>query len=369
MVEEASFGARVAAAADPARDARGVWEDLGAAGLIRELFAREPSAPADDARRLDSLITALDSVLPTGTTMSVGVQVGATIPLLRSIAPNHPRVARILADILGGRTMVCVATTEPDVSGSDLLATRGTVRRTDDGIVLAGTKSWVSNGLHADYAMVLLHDLPGRGLLGMSWVLVPLDASGVVRTPSTTEWFAGGGLADIRLDGVALAEDHLMSPRGRALSQMALASSNERLMMTFWARSLSRRALRGARDHLRGRASAGGVLWDNPVVRARFAALMAQWRGLDAMCAGERRAPTGPRERMALKASSARAVTSIVAGCVDLVGGEAFRDGGMGRLAAEVGMFNLLGGATGALEALLASHEAQLLKGADNDPM
>ncbi|MEM8744913.1 MAG: acyl-CoA dehydrogenase family protein, partial [Pseudomonadota bacterium] len=88
-----------------------------------------------------------------------------------------------LDDMLRGTHIGAFCLTEPD-AGSDAAAITTLAERHDDGWILNGTKSWVTNGAQADVLLVFAQTNPGAGVLGIAAFLVPADRPGTNRSPA-----------------------------------------------------------------------------------------------------------------------------------------------------------------------------------------
>ena len=87
---------------------------------------------------------------------------------------------RFLEPLAAGRKLGCFALTEPD-AGSDAAALRTTARRDGDGYVLDGSKVFITNGSHADLALVFASvDLEARHK-GITAFIVETDRPGFRR--------------------------------------------------------------------------------------------------------------------------------------------------------------------------------------------
>ncbi|MFJ5122899.1 acyl-CoA dehydrogenase family protein [Kitasatospora sp. NPDC088548] len=86
---------------------------------------------------------------------------------------------RYLPGICSGETIGAHAISETE-SGSDALAMRTTATRENDGFVLRGGKSFVSNGPVADVFVVYARTHPDGGPLGITSFLVERDTPGLV---------------------------------------------------------------------------------------------------------------------------------------------------------------------------------------------
>jgi acyl-CoA dehydrogenase len=97
-------------------------------------------------------------------------------PILMDL-PDHLRERWVPPLVRGEKTM-CFALTEPE-AGSDAQAIRTTAVQQGEGWVLNGRKHFITNGAHADIAVVFaVTDKDKRGSGGITAFLVPSDAPG-----------------------------------------------------------------------------------------------------------------------------------------------------------------------------------------------
>jgi butyryl-CoA dehydrogenase len=99
-------------------------------------------------------------------------------PLLRY--GNDHQKREFLAPLAAGAKLGCFALTEPG-AGSDAAALRTTARRDGDDYVLDGDKVFITNGTHADLAIVFASVDPEKKHRGIAAFVVPTDAPGFQR--------------------------------------------------------------------------------------------------------------------------------------------------------------------------------------------
>jgi butyryl-CoA dehydrogenase len=99
-------------------------------------------------------------------------------PLLRYATDEQKR--EFLTPLASGRKLGCFALTEPE-AGSDAAALRTTARRDGDDYVLNGSKVFITNGTHADLAIVFASVDPEKKHRGISCFVVPTDTPGFAR--------------------------------------------------------------------------------------------------------------------------------------------------------------------------------------------
>jgi len=99
-------------------------------------------------------------------------------PILRYGTEEQKR--EFLAPLAAGRKLGCFALTEPE-AGSDAAALRSTARRDGEHYVVNGSKVFITNGTHADVAIVFASIDPEKKHKGIGAFLVPTDTPGFSR--------------------------------------------------------------------------------------------------------------------------------------------------------------------------------------------
>jgi len=121
---------------------------------------------------------------------------------------------RYLPRLCSGEWLGCFGLTEPD-TGSDAANQRTRATRTDDGWTINGAKMWISNGDHADLALVFAQTDPALKHKGLACFLVETDQPGFQPTEITGKlgmWAAD--TAEIALQDVHVPHDALLGAVG-----------------------------------------------------------------------------------------------------------------------------------------------------------
>ncbi|MGD9810516.1 MAG: acyl-CoA dehydrogenase family protein [Sphingobium sp.] len=87
---------------------------------------------------------------------------------------------RYLPRMVSGEWVGAIAMTEPD-AGSDLKGVRTTAVRVSDGYVINGSKTYITNGIAADFVIVVAKTDPSAGAKGISLIVVDRDTPGFER--------------------------------------------------------------------------------------------------------------------------------------------------------------------------------------------
>ena len=158
-----------------------------------------------------------------------------------------------LPKVATGEALAALALTEPD-AGSDLKSVTTELLSTADGLLLRGTKSYISNAGAAAFYVVF-----AREESGYTMVLVPADAAGVSVTP-TPELIAPHVLGEVHFDDVALPANARLGNHGQGLDLVLATLGVFRVSVAGAAVGLAQAALEEAVRHTRTRVQFGRPL-------------------------------------------------------------------------------------------------------------
>jgi alkylation response protein AidB-like acyl-CoA dehydrogenase len=137
---------------------------------------------------------------------------------------------RFLPRIASGEDIWAQGWSEPG-AGSDMSAIRSTAEREGDGYVLNGRKSWVARAVWADWLFGLFRtEIGSQRHIGLSVMLVPLDAPGVTVQP-IRQLNGLTGLADVVFEQVRIPADQRLGAEGAGWHVSNAISGFERGLM------------------------------------------------------------------------------------------------------------------------------------------
>ena len=90
------------------------------------------------------------------------------------------QLERWLPPMAAGTSIGAIGMTEPG-AGSDLQGIHSNAVRDGDGWILNGSKTFITNGFHADKVVVFARTDPAAGSRGFTLFLVDMDTPGVIR--------------------------------------------------------------------------------------------------------------------------------------------------------------------------------------------
>jgi len=177
-----------------------------------------------------------------GLLFSLGAQTwSCTLPILRS--GSDAQKARYLPALCAGSLIGVQAMTEPD-SGSDAFSLRTRAQRVDDGWVLDGTKTFITNAPVADVFVVFASTDEAKGFAGVSAFLVDRSTPGVsVGPPIVKMGLQTSPMAEIVFSGCHLSDDHMLGRPGSGFAIFNTSMDWERAFILAPAVGTMRRQL------------------------------------------------------------------------------------------------------------------------------
>jgi acyl-CoA dehydrogenase len=187
-----------------------------------------------------------------GVAAGIGAHVHIATPPIFSFGTEAQR-ERWLEPAMRGERIGALAITEPD-AGSDVAALRTRAERVDGGWLVSGAKTYITNGVRADFYVTAVRT-GGEGHGGVSLMVLERNEAITVRALSKLGWRASD-TAELAFDEVFVPSDHLLGDEGRGFYLIMANFQWERLVMALGAVGAMRRTLERAVAELGGRGQA-----------------------------------------------------------------------------------------------------------------
>jgi alkylation response protein AidB-like acyl-CoA dehydrogenase len=159
---------------------RKLWNLAGDAGFLGTAVPEEYGGGGiDDFRYNAVLVEELARIGAVSLSSGLGLHNDVVAPYLLELA-NDEQKQRWLPGFCSGELVTAIAMTEPG-AGSDLKGVRTTAVRDGDGWRLNGTKTFITNGIHADLVIVVAKTDPAAGARGISLLVVEREMEGFRR--------------------------------------------------------------------------------------------------------------------------------------------------------------------------------------------
>ena len=161
-----------------------------------------------------------------------------------------------LAPSITGDKIGALCVSEP-VGGSDVAGMRTTAVRKGDKYIINGSKTFITNGIYADYYIVAAKTSPELGNKGISIFLVDTNLKGVSATKLNKLGWRASDTAEIAFDNVEISADNLMGEEGKGFPYIMQHFAFERLIMAVNAHARTEYALDYTIDYMSSREAFG----------------------------------------------------------------------------------------------------------------
>ena len=240
---------------------REVWTETGAAGLLCASMPEEYGG-AGGTFAHEAVIDRAYS-LAGFDTFGAPLHSGIVAPYILNYGTEEQK-RRWLPKLATGEMIGAIAMSEPG-TGSDLQAVRTTARKSGNGYVLNGSKTFITNGQHANLVIVVAKTDAKEGAKGMSLMVVETeDASGFRRGRKLKKLgMDSADTSELFFEEVALPAESLLGiEEGQGFYQLMKELPQERLIVSTQAVAMIERALRLTLDYVKQRQAFGKRIAD-----------------------------------------------------------------------------------------------------------
>jgi citronellyl-CoA dehydrogenase len=155
-----------------------LFKKMGELGLLGIRYDPEYGGQGLDYWFDTVFLEELGHIKAMGVPMAIGVQTHMATPALHDYGSEYLKEA-YLKPAIAGDMVAAVAVTEPG-AGSDVAALRTRARREGDFYVINGSKTFITNGVQADFVVVLARTSDEPGYHSFSLIVVPTNLPGFV---------------------------------------------------------------------------------------------------------------------------------------------------------------------------------------------
>ena len=177
-----------------------------------------------------------------GVGAGLGAHTGiATPPVYRFGSPDQHE--RFLRPAIAGRKIAALGITEPG-AGSDVASIRTEARKVPGGYVVNGAKTFITNGVRADFLVCAVKTTPGGGHQGISFLILEREMPGyeVSRKLEKMGWHSSD-TGELSLTDVEVPDENLLGEENRGFYLIMENFAWERLLMALGAVGGMRRLL------------------------------------------------------------------------------------------------------------------------------
>lgn len=161
---------------------------------------------------------------------------------------NDEQKQRFLPGCVSGEKILAIAMTEPD-AGSDLAGMRTTLREQGNHFVLNGSKTYISNGINADYIIVAGKSDPEANPHAMTLCVVERGMEGFERGRNLGKMgLKAQDTAELFFNNVTIPKTNILGEPGKGFSYLIEGLAEERLISATCSAAGARRAFNLTRE-------------------------------------------------------------------------------------------------------------------------
>nr|WP_315174232.1 acyl-CoA dehydrogenase family protein [uncultured Flavobacterium sp.] len=164
-----------------------------------------------------------------------------------------------LAPSIAGEKIGALCISEP-FGGSDVAGMRTTAIKSGDKYIINGSKTFITNGVYADYYVVAAKTNPELGNKGISIFLMDTASKGVSATKLDKLGWRASDTAEIAFDNVEVPIENLMGDENKGFAYIMQHFALERLIMAINAHARAEFAIDYTIDYMSNREAFGTTI-------------------------------------------------------------------------------------------------------------
>jgi acyl-CoA dehydrogenase len=247
-----------------------VFGKLAAQGLLGLKYPAAYGGQGGDYLHESVLCEELARIGSGGTAAGIGAHVNIATPPVWRFGTEEQK-QRYLVPAIRGEKIGALGITEPG-AGSDVASLRTRAERVDGGWVLSGEKTYITNGVRADFIVTAVKTTAGGGHHGISFLIVDRGEGVSSAKLQKLGWHASD-TATIAFEDAFVPEQNLLGPLHDGFKLIMANFQWERLAMALGAVGAMQLAWERTAAFAREREAFGRPLSGHQAIRHRLADL------------------------------------------------------------------------------------------------
>ncbi|MCX7213094.1 MAG: acyl-CoA dehydrogenase family protein [Burkholderiales bacterium] len=252
---------------------RSVWTKAGANGLL--CLSMPEQYGGSDADRLYSVVMFEEIARAGFTGLGFGLHNEIVAPYILSYG-SEAQKDRYLPAMARGEIVGAIAMSEP-AAGSDLQGIRSTAHDAGDHFVLNGSKTFITNGWHADLVIVVAKTDPSAGAKGTSLLLVERGMPGFEKGKRLKKvGMKAQDTSELFFDNVKVPKANLLGDVNRGFIYLMQELPWERLQIAISGIAAAQAAIDWTMDYTKERKAFGTTVASFQTTRFKLAELQTE---------------------------------------------------------------------------------------------
>ncbi len=250
-----------------------VFGKLAGQGLLGLKYPTELGGQGGDYLHEAVLIEELSRIGSGGTAAGIGAHNNIATPPIWKFGTDEQK-QRYLAPAIRGEKIGALGITEPD-AGSDVASLRTTATRVDGGFLVSGEKTYITNGVRADFIVTAVKTTLEGGHHGISFLIID-RGEGMSSSKLRKLGWNASDTATISFEEVFVGEDCLLGELNEGFKLIMANFQWERLAMALGATGAMALAYERTADYARERTAFGRPISKHQAIRHKLADLATQ---------------------------------------------------------------------------------------------
>jgi len=191
------------------------------------------------------------------------------------VEASHELKEKYLTPAIEGEMIGCLGISEP-FGGSDVAGMKTTAVKKGDHYVINGSKTFITNGVYADFYVVAAKTDPEKGNKGMSMFLLDKEFAGISANKLNKLGWRASDTAELAFDNVKVPVEILLGEEGMGFNYIMQHFALERLIMGVNAHARSEFALEYTMGYMQEREAFGRSLDKFQALRHTVAEMVSE---------------------------------------------------------------------------------------------
>jgi acyl-CoA dehydrogenase len=211
-----------------------------------------------------------------GLSAGIGAHIGIATPPVWKFGTEEQK-QRFLAPAIRGEKIAALGITEPD-AGSDVAGIRTMAQRVDGGYVVNGSKTYITNGVRADFVVTAVKTTKEGGHHGISFLILEKDMEGysVSRKLEKMGWHASD-TGELAFQDVFVPEENLLGEENKGFYLIMANFQWERLLMALGSVGSMQAMLERTIAYATERHAFGRPIAKHQVIRHKIAEMAVKY--------------------------------------------------------------------------------------------
>ena len=204
-----------------------------------------------------------------GLAAGIGAHIGIATPPVWKFGTEEQK-QRWLAPAIRAEKIAALGITEPD-AGSDVASIRTTAKRVDGGYVVNGSKTFITNGVRADFVITAVKTTDQGGHHGISFLVIEkgMDGYSVSRKLEKMGWHASD-TGELAFQDVFVPDENLLGEENKGFYLIMANFQWERLLMALGAVGAMQRLLETTIAYAKERRAFGKPIASHQAIRHKI---------------------------------------------------------------------------------------------------